>query len=117
MDIVTDPTFWGETGLTVASRLAVLAAMLWIARLAVRYAPSRPSSPRRTATPAPSVKTTAEITPSPAQAPARFIDLRRSSETPKPERVPERPPAPAGHPLRNRLMAYLEHETTERRQR
>jgi hypothetical protein len=107
MDIVTDPTFWGDVGLTAAARLAVLAAMLWIARLAVRYAPPRPAHRAEPSTLA------SEDRREPAPL-TRYIDLRQTPQRRSLETKPLRQEPSRSSPLRNRLREYLEQETTER---
>ena len=112
MDILSDPAFWGDTGLVVASRLAVLATALWIARLAVRGwtpRPTRRSEPQRTS---------ADAAAAPSRIPApsvpRYVDLRASRSSAAASVAP-RADAPAQDgQLRNRLMEYLGQRATER---
>jgi len=118
MDIVSDPAFWANTGLVAASRLAVLATALWIARLAVRgWTPQRatkpktmhvPETPRR-AVPAPA--TMKRAPEQPATEP-RYVDLSTTRA--------KRPVASATEntvrreQLQNRLMEYLDQRASER---
>lgn len=116
MDIVSDPTFWATTGLVAASRLAVLATALWIARLVLRGWTPRPAGKPKTVhrpepvrRPAPATMTRPPEHPAP-----RFVDLSAARSTP--------PAAPASRPedasrreyLQNRLMEYLDQRATER---
>jgi hypothetical protein len=111
MDIVTDPTFWGETGLVVASRLAVLAAVLWAARFAVRS-----TSRRRTPAAAVESERSPQVSaPSGRAVPsARFVDLRSTQKTVRTRAASHENAVPQGDPLRNRLRDYLQEEATER---
>lgn len=111
MDILTDPKFWGDAMLTAAARLAVLAAVVWVARLAIRV-PQTAGGPRaatrkrsRTAARESAAGTTAD------GVPFRYIDLKRA-----PERKQDSVPAAAQpvDPVRRRLLNYLEQRETER---
>jgi len=112
MDIVSDPAFWGDTGLVVASRLAVLATALWIARLAVRgWTPRsvrRPEPQRRPAA-APARSASGPAVPAP-----RYVDLRSSRPSAATAIVPRADGQTQGDHLRNRLMEYLDQRATER---
>ena len=118
MEIVSDPTFWADTGLVAASRLAVLAAALWVARLAVRgwmprpavarEAPRAPELQPRTV-PAPMTRAPERSAPAP-----RYVDLRSSKPgQPAPVATRAEDAARREH-LQNRLMEYLDQRVTER---
>jgi len=112
MDILTDPKFWGDAMLTAAGRLAVLAAVVWVARLAVRT-PQTAAGPR-TATRKQSRKaavreSTAGTTSN--GVPFRYIELKRPPERQQgPDPVAPQPV----DPVRRRLLSYLEQRETER---
>ena len=116
MDIVSDPTFWATTGLVAASRLAVLATALWIARLVLRGWTPRPAGkPKTVHLPEPARRPAPVTMTRPAERPEpRFVDLNTARS--------KRPVAPAARPedtsrreyLQNRLMEYLDQRATER---
>lgn len=111
MDIVTDPTFWGETGLVAASRLAVLAAVLWAARLTVRST-SRRRAPAAAAKPERDSQVSASGGRGASRA--RFVDLRSSQKPVRTRAESHENAVSLGDPLRNRLREYLQEEATER---
>jgi hypothetical protein len=114
MDIVTDPAFWGEVSLTAASRLAVLAAVLWIARLALRHAIPMAAPRTKAAMAAPTrnrLETRRTQSPEPR---ARFLNLRNGQEAGRPKAAADSEARNRDNPLRNRLMEYLEPRATER---
>ncbi|MEW5701255.1 MAG: hypothetical protein AB1792_03400 [Candidatus Zixiibacteriota bacterium] len=118
MDIMTDPLFWGEVGLAVASKLALLAAVLWVARMAISaHTPTpmtdltgRTAHARRLA-----VREGVAATTQPAvaaqestgRAPLGYINLRRA-----PERLGRATPPP--DQLRQRLLEFVERRSAER---
>ncbi len=112
MDVFNDPTFWGEVMVTAASRLALLAAVVWVARLAIRT-PSqrRPAARLQAAASTPASRATMTIAAGDASTPFRYIDLRRGPE--RAETVDQPEPA-SSDPLRQRLLDYLERRETER---
>ncbi|MBD3297682.1 MAG: hypothetical protein GF341_03425 [candidate division Zixibacteria bacterium] len=112
MDVFNDPTFWGEVMITTASRLALLAAVIWVARLAVRT-PSqrRPAARLQAAASTPVPRATMTAAAGDASTPFRYIDLRRGPE--RAETV-DRPESTTSDPLRQRLLDYLEQRETER---
>lgn len=119
MDIVSDPTFWASTGLVAASRLAVLATALWIARLAVLgWTPRRASKPavRRPAPqprrPAPVPMKRAPERPEPAP---RYVDLRPERPSPPAPAVMRAEDTARREHLRNRLMEYIDQRASERK--
>lgn len=112
MDVFNDPTFWGEVMITTAARLALLAAVIWVARLAVRTSSSRRHVPRLQAAASPPVpRASTPAAAGDASAPFRYIDLRRGPE--RAETV-EQPDSTTSDPLRQRLLDYLEQRETER---
>lgn len=112
MDVFNDPTFWGEAMITAASRLALLAAVVWVARLAVRTQTQSQSSHRPIAGAGiPVTQATMTVATGDDSSPFRYIDLRRGPERAAVVNTPE--PAPVD-PLRQRLLDYLEQRQTER---
>ncbi len=120
MDIVSDPTFWANTGLVAASRLAVLATALWIARLAVHgWTPRRGSKPQAVRSPEPKRSHAANPVPmkrAPERpvAQPRYIDLN----APRPKRpvteATRTEDAKRREHLQNRLMEYIDQRASER---
>jgi len=122
MDIVSDPTFWASTGLVAASRLAVLATALWIARLAVRgWAPQRAGKPKAVRVPAPQRRSAPAPAPMkrapepPAMAP-RYVDLSTARVKQSDTTATRAEDAARREHLQNRLMEYLDQRATERTQ-
>ncbi|GAB4317123.1 MAG: hypothetical protein Kow0074_05530 [Candidatus Zixiibacteriota bacterium] len=112
MDVFSDPTFWGEAMITGASRLALLAAVVWVARLAVRTQPQSGPSPRFQATqPMSAPQATMTVVAGNDSTPFRYIDLRRGPERSATANSPE---PTSVDPLRQRLLDYLEQRQTER---
>jgi hypothetical protein len=111
-DILTNPVFWGEVGLAAASKLALLAAVLWVARL-----------------------TAPELGGRRAETPMAFAGVERSDRRRSAEATAGRPgmsPEPVylnlrGQPehrettqrdlLQERLLAYIDARGTERNRR
>lgn len=122
MDIVSDPAFWASTGLVAASRLAVLATALWIARLAMRgWTPQRagkprvvrvPEPPRR---PAPAPATMKRAPELPLTAP-RYVDLSAARAKRHATTATGAEDTARREQLQNRLMEYLDQRATERTQ-
>jgi hypothetical protein len=101
MDVLTDMRFWGEVGLAAASRLALLAAVIWVARLVMAPRAARLSAParERAISPARPVVAAAVQTVSAA----RYVDLKsRPRPAPAPSNAAAAPSA-----LRERLSEYL----------
>jgi len=105
MDVMMDPAFWGEVGLAAAARLAVLAAVVWVARMVLARTPHiPPRTPARVsyATTAPQNRAGETV----VSAPPAFVNLKphsqsltgtgRRSET------------------HDRLMQYLQQRSVER---
>jgi hypothetical protein len=112
MDVFNDPTFWGEAMITAASRLALLAAVVWVARMAVRTTAQTPlRSVTAPVTPSATPGLSRQTLGGDDTVPFRYIDLRRG-----PERIDEvrQPVTPPADPLRQRLLDYLEKRETER---
>lgn len=117
MEIVSDPTFWATTGLIAASRLAVLATALWIARLVLRsWTPHPAGPPKAVRAAAPRRPAGTTMTRPPEQPEPRYVDLsaarakQPASATARPEDASRR------EYLQNRLMEYLDQRATERTQ-
>lgn len=105
MEVLTDTRFWGEVGLAAAGRLALLAAVIWVARLVlVRQSTpaTRTTHPVRTGTPAPAATGPAGTAPSP-----RFVDLTTRATPVAGARGPA-PDLGPGSGLRERLNRYLQ---------
>ena len=118
MDTLTDPAFWGEVGLATAGRIALLAAVVWVARLA-----GHPRVQPQPIASAPKVAVNAATTSTRTtrshhhnnrlpDSSARFVNLRShtpdaradaatSSQDTKPNEV------------RDRLMEYVGQQTME----
>jgi len=108
MDVMIDPTFWGEVGLTVAARLAVLAAVVWVARMAlVRTVPT--SSQRQPRD---------EYASARHGGPHNRLDDALTSVSPAFVSLQPRPGSAAGtgprSATRDRLMQYLQQRSVER---
>ncbi|MEW5874075.1 MAG: hypothetical protein AB1752_02695 [Candidatus Zixiibacteriota bacterium] len=104
---MTDMRFWGEVGLAAASRLALLAAVIWVARLVLASRPgvrtaaasSAPAAPLPAPRPAVSAALQTAST-------ARYVDLKarpRASQAPA-----------ASSALRERLNEYIKKPAGER---
>jgi len=113
MDVLTDMRFWGEVGLAAASRLALLAAVIWVARLVLANRPlarpattnSAPPAPRATLTPTSAPRSTVSAALQTASN-ARYVDLKAR---------PRAPQAPAtASALRERLDEYIKKQGGER---
>jgi hypothetical protein len=105
MDVMSDPAFWGEVGLAAAARLAVLAAVVWVARMVLIRSSRTPS---RTASREAYVSaTTPRNRAAEALAPAAtYFDLQQAAE-------PSAGTAPRSA-TRDRLMQYLQQRSAER---
>ncbi len=106
MEVLMDPTFWGEVGLAAAAKLALLAAVVWVARMAVNRT-RLASSPRNVEYTASAVpRHRIEPVPAPAPAEPSFVNL-------KPRPVPA--VAGAQHNVtHDRLMQYVQRRAMER---
>jgi hypothetical protein len=106
MDVMTDPTFWGEVGLAAAARLAVLAAVIWVARMVLGKTTHTfsPALPRANYASATTPRSRLEDALSPA--PPSFVNLQPragSAGGTAPRSV-----------TRDRLMQYLQQRSMER---
>jgi len=108
MDVLTDMRFWGEVGLAAASRLALLAAVIWVARLVLANRPvvrtaTANNAPAAPLPPAPRPTVSAALQ---AASNARYVDLKAR---------PRAPQAPANaSALRERLNEYIKKQAGER---
>lgn len=110
MEVMMDPTFWGEVGLSVAARLALLAAVVWVARMAVNR-PGLAASPslrhaNSESSPVPHHRFEPAPAPAPATAEPTFLNL-------KPRPVPATAGGPHGA-THDRLMQYVQRRAIER---
>ncbi|MBI5867635.1 MAG: hypothetical protein HZB43_05000 [candidate division Zixibacteria bacterium] len=108
MDVLMDPTFWGEVGLAAAAKLALLAAVVWVARMAVnRTRPASPPAPRNVEyTPSAVTRHRIEPAAAPAATEPSFVNLKPRPVT-----------AVAGtqhNVTHDRLMQYVQRRAMER---
>ena len=101
--------------LATASRLALLAAVVWVARLAIRQPAldGTATMPRRTKPVRAHQAGPAVATASDGDTPYRYINLRRAPERADPATATA-PREENVDPLRKRLLDYLEKRETER---
>jgi hypothetical protein len=105
MDVMMDPVFWGEVGLAAAARLAVLAAVVWVARIVLARTPHiPPGTPARViyATTAPRNRAGETVD----SAPPAFVNLKPHAQS-----LAGTGPRSETH---ERLMQYLQQRSVER---
>jgi len=107
MDVMIDPGFWGEVGLAAAARLAVLAAVVWVARMVLARTAGTPgrrfSGEDHTSATSPRKRMDVAFAPAPAAA---FFNLK-----PHPGLAAGTVPRSV---TRDRLMDYLKQRSAER---
>ncbi len=108
MDVMTDPSFWGQVTLTAAARLAVLAAVIWVAKIVI--AGVSPASEPRAAigsrAAAPPDKRN-RLTESGLSGSPAYFDLRLDAGS-------RQPASSDRNVMRDRLMDYLRQRSAER---
>lgn len=118
MDVITDAVFWGDVGLALASKLALIAAGLWGMKMIMARRQAAPEQ-----IPAPVVLAAAPARPVARRIPAnRVADLEISGVV---RTQGERSGAAESDVrtgtdrdrMRKRLMEYLEQQQAERRER
>ena len=102
MDVMLDTTFWGDVGLTVAARLALVALALWCLKITWG-----PRAPRRSLT----ITRPAETVPANRVSPIRPRTETVSRTTEHKAAVGERP---SRDRMRQELLAYLEQRSAGR---
>jgi len=117
MDIISNPLFWGEVGLAASSKLALLAAVLWVARLAIPARaphmadmPPAPRFLREGRVPRAGADSSLAMPPRTDAAPravSGYVNLRRP-----PERVASAPAS--ADQMRQRLLEYVERRSAGR---
>lgn len=118
MDVITDAVFWGDVGLALASKLALIAAGLWGMKMIMTRRLAVPEQ-----IPAPVALAAAEARPVARRIPANRVaalEIAGVARTPGERAGAGESKVRSGADrdrMRKRLMEYLEQQQAERRGR
>ncbi|HUU47031.1 MAG TPA: hypothetical protein VM118_14990 [Acidobacteriota bacterium] len=107
MDVMLDTTFWSDVGLTVASRLALVALALWSLKMIRGREPAR--APAST-----SAHDRRAVVGAPPVNRVRPLIARVAQTAPKTARTTAAADRPSRDRMRRELLAYLEQRSTGR---